>query len=431
MSMIENRLAASKDLLDHEFVYIVAVDDVEQKNLGSLLELIFPDCSLFCVTVIHNRRGQQGKDFSSVHEYAYFVFPDDQTKYIKQRNLDKPDHRQLRDSGTESHREDAKNCFYPILVKHGQIIGFGDVASDDFHPEGVNEHLKNGVVRVWPIDTNGNERKWRYARQSVEDIVQDLEVKVTSQGIQIYYNKTTGTARTVWDSEKYDASEHGTKVLQHLFGDEITDVFQYPKSVFLVEDSIDIALPLGGDSSIILDFFAGSGTTAHAVININRSDGGKRKYILVEMADYFGTVILPRIKKVVFSDNWKAGKAEDGEGISHFIKYYALEQYEATLRKAKYEDADLFDDPYRDPYNQYVFLRDLKMLEALEVDLEQDEVKVDLSRLYDNIDIAETLSNLRGKSIKKITPDFVEFEDGEKVDFKNLDYRLIKPLIWW
>lgn len=76
-------------------------------------------------------------------------------------------------------------------------------------------------------------------------------------------------------------------------------------------------------------------------------------------------------------------------------------------------------------------MRDLKMLEALEVDLEQDEVKVDLSKLNDNIDIAETLSNLRGKWIKRITPDLVEFEDGEKVDFKNLDYRLIKPLIWW
>jgi len=157
------------------------------------------------------------------------------------------------------------------------------------------------------------------------------------------------------------------------------------------------------------------------------------------MADYFDTVLLPRIKKVVFSDKWKAGKAQNGQGCSHFFKYYQLEQYEDTLRKAKYEDADLFDDPYRDPYNQYVFLRDLKMLEALEVDLEQDEVKVDLSKLYDNIDIAETLSNLRGKWIKRITPDpsaplrarFVEFEDGERVDFKNLDYRLIKPLIWW
>ena len=183
--------------------------------------------------------------------------------------------------------------------------------------------------------------------------------------------------------------------------------------------------------SIVLDYFAGSGTTAHAVINLNRQDNGKRKYILVEMADYFDTVLMPRIKKVVFSDKWKDGKMQNGQGISHFIKYYSLEQYEDTLRKVKYEDSNLFDNPYQDPYNQYVFMRDLKMLEALEIDYENNKVKVDLSKLYPNIDFPETLSNLLGKWIKKITPDYVEFEDGEQINLKDLDYKVIKPLIWW
>lgn len=88
----------------------------------------------------------------------------------------------------------------------------------------------------------------------------------------------------------------------------------------------------------------------------------------MEMADYFDTVLLPRIKKVVFSDKWKDGKAQEGQGISHFCKYYHLEQYENTMRRARYADADLFDDPNKDPYHQYVFLRDLKMLETLDAD---------------------------------------------------------------
>ncbi len=195
---------------------------------------------------------------------------------------------------------------------------------------------------------------------------------------------------------------------------------------------------------IVLDFFLGIGTTTAVAHKLNR------KWIGIEMAAHSGNFYfdqqgkrlgaLGRLKIVLSGDREfvaidkprrpHLSKDVDWEGGGCF-KYYQLEQYEDTLRKAKYQDADLFDDPYRDPYNQYVFLRDLKMLEALEVDLEQDEVKVDLSKLYDNIDIAETLSNLRGKWIKRITPDFVEFEDGEKVDFKNLDYRLIKPLIWW
>jgi len=75
-------------------------------------------------------------------------------------------------------------------------------------------------------------------------------------------------------------------------------------------------------------------------------------------------------------------------------------------------------------------MRDLKMLEALEIDYENNKVNVDLSKLYKNIDIPETLSNLTGKWIKKITSDYVEFEDGEKIDIKNLDYKLIKSLIY-
>ncbi len=180
-----------------------------------------------------------------------------------------------------------------------------------------------------------------------------------------------------------------------------------------------------------MDFFAGSGTTAHAVINLNRHDEGRRKYILVEVADYFDTVLLPRIKKVVFSDKWKDGRAQEGQGISHFVKYFQLEQYEDTLRHVKYEDADLFDNPYQNPYHQYVFLRDLKMLEALEVNTKKNTVEADVSKLYEGIDIAETLSNLTGKWIKRITADFVEFEDGELIDTRNVDWKRIKPLIWW
>ena len=194
----------------------------------------------------------------------------------------------------------------------------------------------------------------------------------------------------------------------------------------------------------MLDFFAGSGTTAHAVMKLNKEDGGKRKFILIEMAEYFDTVIIPRIKKIAYSFSWKNGKPQDSDGIGIFFKYYELEQYEDTLRKVKYEDSDLSslfpsdrgvsalaDGVFKDPYNQYVFMRDLKLLEALEVDYENNKVKVDLSKLYSNIDIPETLSNLLGKWTKRITTDYVEFEDGERIDLKNLDYKLIKPLIWW
>lgn len=114
-----------------------------------------------------------------------------------------------------------------------------------------------------------------------------------------------------------------------------------------------------------------------------------------------------------------------------FFKYYELEQYEETLANCKYEDGDLFIRPSASPYQEYVFMKDEKMLRALEIDYENNKVKVDLDKLYPNIDIAETLSNLIGKWIKKIKDGEVEFEDGTKINTKDLDYKLIKPLIWW
>ena len=188
---------------------------------------------------------------------------------------------------------------------------------------------------------------------------------------------------------------------------------------------------------LILDFFLGSATTTAVAHKLGR------KWIGIEVGEHFypykerkgikaGVVV--RMKEVL------AGKGNHEPcGISQevnwqgsgFFKYYELEQYEDTLRKVKYEDSELFDNPYEDPYNQYVFMRDLKMLPALEIDYENNKVKVDLSKLYSNIDIPETLSNILGKWIKKITAEEVEFEDGEKINIKDLDYKLIKSLIWW
>jgi adenine-specific DNA-methyltransferase len=98
---------------------------------------------------------------------------------------------------------------------------------------------------------------------------------------------------------------------------------------------------IGADkNSKILDYYAGSGTTAHAVLTLNKEDGGNRKYILVEMGDYFDTVTKPRIEKVAYSSNWKDGKPLDTDGQSHIFKYMILEQYEDTLDNIEFLGKD-------------------------------------------------------------------------------------------
>jgi adenine specific DNA methylase Mod len=174
-----------------------------------------------------------------------------------------------------------------------------------------------------------------------------------------------------------------------------------------------------------MDFFLGSGTTTAVAHKLGR------KWIGVEMGEHFYTVVLPRMKKVLAYDKSGISKEVKEYQGGGFFKYYELEQYEEALANCKYEDSDLFNSPSKDPYQEYVFLKDEKMLKAMEIDYEKEKVKVDLDKLYSNIDIAETLSNPTGKWIKKISADEVEFEDGTKINTKDLDYKLIKPLIWW
>ena len=136
------------------------------------------------------------------------------------------------------------------------------------------------------------------------------------------------TPLTVWTEAKFSATEHGTKVLKDLFKETI---FSYPKSIYAVEESLNVMGAQFNRESIFLDYFAGSGTTGHAVINLNREDDGKRKYILCEMGEYFDSVTKPRIQKVIYSKDWSGGKPTSREGSSHCFKYIRLEQYEDTL----------------------------------------------------------------------------------------------------
>jgi len=109
--------------------------------------------------------------------------------------------------------------------------------------------------------------------------------------------------------------------------------FPYCHPVSLYEELLGAGAP--GDNDTVLDFFAGSGTTAHAVMNLNREDGGSRKYILVEIGNYFDTVLKPRIQKVAFSANWKDGVPKDRDGMSHMFKYQRIESYEDALNNIR------------------------------------------------------------------------------------------------
>lgn len=326
LSFMRHRLNLAKNLLKDDGVLICAIDENEQAHLGVLIEQIFPVHDQHTITVIHNPKGVQGTNFSYTHEYAIFVVPKNR-KTIGDRSLTEEEVyvSNLRNWGNESERTDAKNCFYPIKVFEGKVIGFGDVAPDSVHPKSANEKQKDGSIYVWPIDEKGIERKWRYARQSVEGIKDILQIKETRGSIiQIMIAKNYGTYKTVWIDKKYDASEYGTKLLREILPN--CD-FDFPKSLYTVYDCLFAVVGMRPNANV-LDFFAGSGTTGHAVLEMNKIDGGHRKFILCTnnennnggnggIAD---SVCYPRIKAVI--KGYKNKKGEKIARIPSNLSYY-------------------------------------------------------------------------------------------------------------
>lgn len=272
----------------------------------------------------------------------------------------------------------------------------------------------------------------------------------------LYDDKTEKYYIERWDKKSLEKEYIQTEIKKHPVGMVWTDVYSFlftqvanNESFFFPTQKPEHLLRRMIQSSsqqrdIVMDFFGGIGTTIATAHKLNR------RWLGIEMGEHFSTTyqydgekkigVLGRLKIVLFGDqifsifghprhpqlsrniNWQGGG---------FFKYYELEQYEDALKNCKYGAGDLFNKTSDKAYQDYVFMKDEKMLSALEIDYKNKKVKVDLNTLYPDIDIAETLSNLTGKWIKSIKDSEIEFTDGSKINTKELDYKLIKPLIWW
>ena len=326
------------------------------------------------------------------------------------------------DSSWLSLMNDRIDLSLDLLKKGGNFYLHLDENADYYGRILLNDKLTFQRELIWNVTAvaySEKKKKWIRSHDVIEYYTKGHEPSIFNP---IFEEGTNG-----WDIDKMGSILGGkgsdiitTKYTLFNRNENIVD-FNTQKTESLLARLIKVSSNKGG---IVLDFFAGTGTTLAAAHKLNR------RWIGIEMAEYFDRITLPRMKKVLFGDYYGISPETNWQG-GGFFKYYELEQYEDTLRKVRYEDADLFDNPHQDPYSQYVFMKDLKMIEALKVDYENNKVKVDLTKLYPNIDIPETLSNILGKWIKRISSDYVEFEDGEKIDLKNLDYKIIKSLVWW
>lgn len=427
LSMMDKRLRIAKVLLKDDGVLICAIDENELATLKLLIEDIFDIAyQVDVITIIQNPRGIQGDNFSYTNEYALFVYRK-HYKVIGNREIEDEDidWRGLRDNGGESLRTDARNCFYPIIVKNDQIIGFGDVILDmDIHPKQVEYNEEEDSYYVYPVDVQGIERKWRYARQSVENIIDNLRAKkIGKDRYEIELGKNYGTYRTVWTDKKYDANEHGTQLINSMVpGND----FDFPKSLWNVYECL-YAVTKNREDAIILDFFAGSGTTGHAVEMLNKLCGGNRKYILVTNNDV-GEKKEKEFKQTIGEPEEhpeEFEKFKEKYGICSSITYPRM----VATAKGYTHVKDVKEVLYEKKFNNTYFNNIVEEISKIKKITDENESKYDeIKNIYENNFIKVCGINKKGEEIEGI-PHNLKYFKCSVTPRKPEDYLLSNALL--
>lgn len=325
LSMMQKRLKLAKKLLNpKDSVLIVTIDEKEYLHLGCLLEEMFPEARMQTISNVINRKGvAKAKEFSRCDEYLIFLFFGEAGPALTKDNmLDDEGSREtkaasgttwlpMRRAGTNSLRKDRPKLFYPIYVdlESQKIINAGVAPSDDIHIS-CNFAICDNTVEIWPIKSSGEEGRWQLQADTVlkrvaggtvraskksdaEWIIQylnegalkeigDGSIVVTGRdknGVLIVERNDSKNvaAKSVWNRTSHDATAYGTNLINKIL---VQSRFSFPKSLYAEHDTISFAVS-NKPNALIVDFFAGSGTTMHAVNLLNAEDGGHRRCIMV------------------------------------------------------------------------------------------------------------------------------------------------------
>ncbi len=339
LTLMENRLALVPNLLAEDSSLFIAIDDFEMVNLAQLVDGTLSSLKREMIIVNHHPQGGKARTLAHTHEYMLACIPKNSDRTFVGRAVDEgKERRPFKRSGTaeSNFRSGRPNSFYSILVDPQTNAVVGVEPPPPSGSEYPRSPTAYGLIRIYPIGSDGIERVWRRSYESCESLVKAGKLECSNGGT-IYQiieaHERTAALFSNWVDPRYNAGTHGANLLRDIIGEQ--NPFSYPKSIHTVGDAI---FALGAEEDIlVLDYFAGSGTTGHAVININREDGGRRKFILVEMGDYFDTVMLSRLKKVTYTPEWKDGKpkrlatSEESERSPRILKVLRLESYEDTL----------------------------------------------------------------------------------------------------
>ncbi|MHA1975286.1 MAG: site-specific DNA-methyltransferase [Candidatus Hodarchaeales archaeon] len=332
MVMLRNRLEVAKTYLSEDGVIIISINDNEMANLKLLLDEIFENNSIGPIIVQTNPRGRTlDMHLAKTHEYlliyalnkdqstTLFKIPKNEDQLAEYNKIDEKGRKyrliELRNRNPRFNRKNRPNLYYPLYtnVTLNQI----SVKKSEEFP-----------IEILPKTSRNLDDCWTWSKEKTLANLDLLVSKRVTTGAWRVFRRSylddrgessTTKEKSIW-MERSLSNERGREQLRDLFGRHIHD---YPKSVDYIERIIQLATK---DKHVVMDFFAGSGTTAQAVMRVNQEKRTTIKFILIEKSNQFKNVILPRIKKLSYSQQWKNGAPLDKTGQSVFIQYQELEQ---------------------------------------------------------------------------------------------------------
>jgi len=337
LSFMSKRLRLAKNLLKEDGIFVITIDDYEIFTLGLLADEIFGENNRIGILVMEvNPRGRTtNKFFATSHEYALFYAKNADLATIHDIPLNEEQaqvfnlkddisrYRLLpfRRSGGLSTPAERPNSYYPIYYNEKE--------------DRISIEKKKGYAAILPLDSTGKKRVWRQTRPSLQKAIErgDMVIKKgRNQSYTVYMKdriKSGRKPKTVWIDPSYDASSHGTVLLQRILGKR--KAFDYPKSLYSVRDVLNILL-VDRKDAVVLDFFAGSGTTGHAILELNKKNNSLMQFILCTNDEngICKDVCYPRINKVI--KGYKR-KNKTIKGLESNLKYFQTSFVKKTINK--------------------------------------------------------------------------------------------------
>lgn len=424
-TLMADRIELSTQLLTKNGVITYAIDDTEASLLKEIEKQLNPSRDVFqCIVEHYPGSGTGRSNVSRTHEYCIFSVAGDDDILRGDAVEDGIRKRGFRRAGTGDNNfrigsPGRPESFFAVLVDK-QTFEVKGVEPPPPPVEKGNYPLDDtveGYKRVYPIGENGDERVWSLSYEGAKKAVVDDRIVSSDKFVisRLYHDEARRLLLpSVWQGTQYNATTGGTNLLTGLFGD--AGKFSYPKALGTMSRVLESVLH-NKTTSLTVDLFGGSGTTAHAVIERNRLNGQDHKYLLVEMGSHSDLVIKERISKVVYSRSWAGGKpVANDSGSSHFLKVIKLESYEDTLnnimlRRSSHQQDLLGGDAYlKEDYQLNYMLNAESRASLLSTDDFKKPFNYSMNITTDSagafqeqkIDLVETFNYLIGLTVKHV-----------------------------